>query len=196
MDTSSTVSLHVSLTTTDSSLHFLFSRKTDGHCEWRHYTIALTNHLEHCVHLWGTHRTRYMHLQEPKITYFPSSQIASQCFNFFQPLNRLLFFFFCLLAFWLVSEANLSATCITYQHLASGQCISVVTDTHTCTVIFHYLPRSLRANTSKKPSPERMYCSLIAPNSSWPAVSKTDTHTHTHTKQIKQPAMARDARDN
>lgn len=29
-----------------------------------------------------------------------------------------------------------------------------------------YLPLSLSAKTSKKPSPERMYCSLIAPNSS------------------------------
>lgn len=51
--------------------------------------------------------------------------------------------------------------------------------THTFTL--HYLPRSLSANTSKKPSPERMYCSLIAPNSSWPAVSKTEKHKHTNT---------------
>lgn len=29
------------------------------------------------------------------------------------------------------------------------------------------------ANTSRKPWPARMYCSRIAPNSSWPAVSRT-----------------------
>lgn len=55
-----------------------------------------------------------------------------------------------------------------------------LTDTHTHT--HPYLPLSLSANTSRKPSPERMYCSLIAPNSSWPAVSKT-AHTHTHTER-------------
>jgi len=36
-----------------------------------------------------------------------------------------------------------------------------------------YLNLSDTENTNKKPSPERIYCSLMALNSSWPAVSKT-----------------------
>lgn len=36
-----------------------------------------------------------------------------------------------------------------------------------------HLCRSLIANTSRKPWPARMYCSRMAPNSSWPAVSRT-----------------------
>jgi len=38
-----------------------------------------------------------------------------------------------------------------------------------------YLLRSVTENTNKKPSPDLMYCSLIALNSSWPAVSNTKT---------------------
>lgn len=36
-----------------------------------------------------------------------------------------------------------------------------------------HLCRSLMANTSRKPCPARIYCSRMAPNSSWPAVSRT-----------------------
>ena len=38
-----------------------------------------------------------------------------------------------------------------------------------------YLLRSVTEKTSKNPSPDLIYCSLIALNSSWPAVSKTVT---------------------
>jgi len=40
-----------------------------------------------------------------------------------------------------------------------------------------YLLRSVTEKTSKKPSPDLIYCSLIALNSSWPAVSNTVTRT-------------------
>lgn len=44
-----------------------------------------------------------------------------------------------------------------------------------------HLPLSVTEKTSRKPSPVLMYCSLMAPNSSCPAVSRTG-HTHTHTE--------------
>lgn len=44
-----------------------------------------------------------------------------------------------------------------------------------------YLPLSVTEKTSRKPSPVLMYCSLMAPNSSCPAVSRTRKHIDTHT---------------
>jgi len=40
-----------------------------------------------------------------------------------------------------------------------------------------YLLRSVTENTNRKPSPDLIYCSLIALNSSWPAVSSTEKQT-------------------
>lgn len=43
-----------------------------------------------------------------------------------------------------------------------------------------HLPLSVTEKTSRKPSPVLMYCSLMAPNSSCPAVSRTREFVHTH----------------
>lgn len=43
-----------------------------------------------------------------------------------------------------------------------------------------HLPLSVTEKTSRKPSPVLMYCSLMAPNSSCPAVSRTEGCTDTH----------------
>lgn len=46
-----------------------------------------------------------------------------------------------------------------------------------------HLPLSVTEKTSRKPSPVLMYCSLMAPNSSCPAVSRTRrARTHTSTQ--------------
>lgn len=63
--------------------------------------------------------------------------------------------------------------------------------THKHTLENTYLPLSLRANTSKKPSPERMYCSLIAPNSSCPAVSRTNEQVNHTITQMNRGGCAR-----
>lgn len=42
------------------------------------------------------------------------------------------------------------------------------------TVYQAYLPLSVTEKTSRKPSPVLMYCSRMAPNSSCPAVSRTE----------------------
>lgn len=53
-----------------------------------------------------------------------------------------------------------------------------------------HLPLSVTEKTSRKPSPVLMYCSLMAPNSSCPAVSRTgecvQSHTSTHIGSSQQ----------
>lgn len=48
-----------------------------------------------------------------------------------------------------------------------------------------YLPLSVTEKTSRKPSPVLMYCSLMAPNSSCPAVSRTREHEHVRWQKKK-----------
>lgn len=66
----------------------------------------------------------------------------------------------------------------------------------TVTTTVTHLPLSVTEKTSRKPSPVLMYCSLMAPNSSCPAVSRTGgvrtvTHVNTHRQNYVPRAQRR-----